>query len=369
MAADYVEVQPSVLAARRAREKSWKDQSDFEMQVLKPYLEVFNAAPHEWLSLIESRSKVIMTTNTSLQKQLSATEKAVQQLQHQYSLRSQEWEMMQGKFRGSKEGQKDGEKQLCELREARVAEERRLQEQCLLLRDKHYGLIDRQRILEAQRREDDRKVRMNQELLEELAFMQAKLELKKAEHEFDQDLPGAAGESEAMDAEVDITITDIMCRPIREDLEMERNLDPPRRQGSMMSVDPQGVGASRPETPSSLRDHILDSARPISPRDQSMFVDMPLRSPVPLGRATPPHRATPTPPLRRMSPTPPPGGMSPSHRATPPRRTPTPSGMRTSPPPRSTPTPVASPGEEACSNCGHILFGDSVSCRKCGTKR
>merc|ERR1719359_303681 len=149
------------MVARRLRENKWKDQAAYETDVIKPYLAVYNAPPIEWLRILNQRSEVVTKTNVDLQNRLAAQEKLLRSLQKECDLRSQDMEHMHNKLREGKERQAIAEKQLRELREARFAEERSLREQSLALRDKVMALTEKQRRLEAQKRDDERRVSKN----------------------------------------------------------------------------------------------------------------------------------------------------------------------------------------------------------------
>lgn len=344
----------SLMVSRSLRENAWKDQMVFEGEVMKPYLAVFNAPPHEWLEFIESHSEVILKTNGALQKKLAALEKTTRKMETEYEHRSKEWELMQSKFQKSKENQKAVEQQLRDLREARAAEEQHLREQAVELDEKYLTLLKKQRSLEAQKREDDRKVRVNRELLEELAFMQSKLELKKAEYEFDHDLAEAGSELPAAEAEEEM----VKQTTEEADAERERERSPPGARASVATnasardYGDFGMIPSRAETPFSAMETPLDS-RPMSAVDP-MFVDESFQ------RMSPVLRGTPTPQPQRVSPS------SRGSRGSPPRSM-LPHGVRGTPPPRATPSPGV--GAEACAACGHMLLPDALSCRKCGMKR
>lgn len=173
----------ATLAARRLRETKWKDQAAWEANVVKPYLEAYNCTQEEWLAIISRRCQVIMDTNSDMQTQLAEHEVVLQSLRKELSAKKQEWEVVQGDLSKGKERQAQAEEQLRELREARMAEEVHLRDKTVALHQQLMSLTQSQRRLEDQRRDDERRAAKNKELVDELKFMKAKLELRKAEFE------------------------------------------------------------------------------------------------------------------------------------------------------------------------------------------
>jgi len=324
------------MVARRLRENKWKDQMAYETEVVQPYLAVYNAPPIEWLRILHTRSEVVTKTNVDLQNRLATQEKVLRSLQKECDLRSQDMEHMRGKLKEGKDRQAKALTQLHELRAARVREERSLREQTVVLRDKVIALTEKQRRLEVQKRDDERRVSKNLELLEELRFMQAKLQLRKAEFEYDHEdnFHGGAGDRGLGTVCSESELGD----PPRDDPEPDSI---PRG-----SVDSQGFPGSRSETPFSMPGR--QTSRPMTP----MFLDDDLRATPPVGRMSPTMHGRSSPPPHGRS-SPPPQRASSAH-------------GRSPPPSSSTPPPGM---VQACTMCGNILLPDAIFCRKCGKKR
>lgn len=184
------------------RETEWKDTAAWETDVVRPYLEAYNCCQDKWLEIINRRSQVIMQTNSEMQVRLSEQMGILKSLRKELASKEAQWEEVQEQLREGKDRQAQAEEQLRELREARLAEEVYLRDRNVALHQKLMALTESQRRLEDQKREDDRRAARNKELLEELRFMKAKLELRKSEFEFadefesQQDVAGTDMDSE-----------------------------------------------------------------------------------------------------------------------------------------------------------------------------
>jgi hypothetical protein len=326
----------SSVADRRRRESQWKDLEAYEADIMQPYLDAYNVEAKDWLNQIGDRFTVIMDTNTHLQNQLIEESAALTKLQKQYDVISQDWDQMQFRLRENKERQAIAEEQLKQLRTARFAEERSLRNQTTSLHNKVKVLVEKQRSLESQKRDDEGRLKKQKDLLEDLRLVEANLNirLQSTDLEVENGEDAQAGKSG--------TENDVVGS-LREDTEHEKG------RGSWGSD--SFMTASRSGTPFSMAPSlpIHTASRPVTLTDTQdvpmIFDDL--------------HRAS---PLLPRSPTPDQTPLSPSR-------------MRTSPPPRGTPgsrsnTPlIGSHGDDSCVSCGAVLMADATFCRKCGKKR
>jgi len=299
--------------SRLRKEKEWKDQGEFETEVMKPYLDVCNKTATEWLDLIGDRAEVLMSTNATLQKKLTTQEEELQRLLKTHVLRQGDMDQVRSKLHDGKDRQAIAEKQLRELRDARHAEERALRQQTVELHHKAMELTEKQRGLETQKREDQARAAKNSELLEDLQFMQAKLQLKKAEYD-QEDIQHANDKFGGM------TNTESEFGEIfKDDIDSMAERHDTKRVSTTSLASPH--------------ENRFEAARSLGSPDQSK------------PGAAAAHEA---------------GGMP---QKSPAARSAQPAHSRSSPPPGAKAAP-----DGACS-CGSVLAPGATVCRKCGKRR
>jgi len=367
----YSNVCHKTAVARRLRDIEWKNTAAWEGDVIKPYLAVYNAPPQEWLRIIALRSEVIMKTNTDLQQQVASQATVVKGMQKEFEMKKEAWEQAQTKLREDKDRQAAAQIQLRELHEAHVKEEGALRDQTVALRDKTRTLMEQKRRLEAQKRNDERRVSKNCEMLEELRFMQAKLELRKAtldndNHDMNYAIgtePGGTesevGEPSPQQEEAPYIVgSTLRGREIAEP-------DPDRSQGpKRSSTDGQNFVRASFSDSGPLPEGFPVGRRPSSQVERSrgsvdMFHDdfhddLNLLQ-LPQGAAPSPQRSSPS--RSSLTSAPP---LLPKETSAPGART-TMAGDRDVQRQRER--------DEACNMCGQSLAPDAVLCRKCGTKK
>jgi len=168
---------------RRIREALMKDMAKFEESIIEPYLEVYNAAPADWLVRTNERCQVVLQTNQQLQEQVSEMEMKVRLTENANAAKSAELDAITAEVDTSRSKQIQLEAQLQEVRQTGLLEEECLREQNVALHTKLSKLKRMNKRLEDQRRVDENLIARNSKVLLELQQMQCQLESLKAEYE------------------------------------------------------------------------------------------------------------------------------------------------------------------------------------------
>jgi len=174
---------PHIVASRRMREAFWKDAKEYEQYIIEPYLAHHNASPEQHYRNVLEKSHVIVETNSIVQEQLSEQILILKDLRQQCDARSQEWDVIQETLRNDKAAHDEKIKILLSLRTRRMQEERRLRIHNLSLHDKLTALSRDKSRLEEQHRNDEKRIKRNQKMIEELQQHVSQLQARKAAFE------------------------------------------------------------------------------------------------------------------------------------------------------------------------------------------
>lgn len=187
-AASPMSIEDPVLAkVRTERAKMWSDIRSVEDGVVDEFHDFARMSDTEFLQHLHKQIQSVMGTNQALQEQMRHQSSVIKQLENDRNRKEKEWADVQACLKERKEVQDCLETKLQEAHCARLAEERQLRDNDIMLRSKFATLTKEKTRLEDLRRAEQRQMVDLRQTIEGLQKEALSLRLKQAEYETSDD--------------------------------------------------------------------------------------------------------------------------------------------------------------------------------------